>query len=299
MTAASLLRLFLALTVICWGAFISPAALAGEDCGFYGDNCPKVTRNGYVYTFDGTTLSRTPVVTETVEKPKVTLEVHYTPACPANAVPGDNGDFGDYLCLNATQSTQCPPNQILFWRYQRVIRSVIPVPPAAREWRQVGDACFGPDRTWSVPDLTASVRERLIALVGEPQISVAPEGRGVVNLPVIVWTQPAQPVGFEITQPVPGEVQATAAYGWNFGTGAQQQGPGRPYDGTSALEHPDYYVASAYETRGAKTITLTRTWTATLTVGGIEIPLDPLVQRVSTNVDVLEARTQLVDDGPG
>ena len=141
----------------------------------------------------------------------------------------------------------------------------------------------------------ARIREYLEERVSGPAISVEPRGGGLVNLPVVVHTDPSPPVGFEVTVPVPGRLAAEPAYRWSFGQGRSASGPGRPYTAAvSPRSDPGYYVAHAYREPGRHTITLTNTWTATFTVAGIVVPLDPIVLTDTTEVLVREARSTLV-----
>jgi len=71
---------------------------------------------------------------------------------------------------------------------------------------------------------------------------------------------------------------------------------GQPYDNTDPDTHPEHYLLHIWHTRGAKTVTLTVTWTATLTRHdtGTTVTLPgATVKTASSTIQVREGRAEL------
>jgi hypothetical protein len=263
-------------------------------CSLNAPNCPRETvtveSDGYRYSFDGRVLRRAGVSREQeTEDDGRIVEYHFTPACWANQAGGGPGD-ADIDCTVASNAGQCAPDEMLFRRYSREV-----APNPQPNWSQAGLVCRGGVQSWTVPELSRLIEpEFRQALVEQPAVTLNPSPRGLVHLPVIASVEPLQPVGFSVTNPVPGEVAGTPSYTWHFGEGATFRGPGRAYDGTLPSQHPEYYVAHAYDTRGTKTVTLTVHWQGMFTVAGIQIPLEPIELSYPNPVEIVEARSKLV-----
>jgi hypothetical protein len=162
-------------------------------------------------------------------------------------------------------------------------------------------------RVVPVAALRDAVREGLARRVADPRFEVRPGGRALVNLPVIAYATHsgrreeqrdcADPEGvcFAVTRPLPGRLEARPVYVWDFGLGAETEGRGRPYDGTSPRQAPDYYVSHTYGQTGPQRVRLTVAWRATFTIAGLPpIELAELPRSAEVSFPVLEARSELV-----
>jgi hypothetical protein len=285
-------------TALVLGASLVPStrAWAADPCDLVATNCPGATgtvfthADGYRYSFDGRVLRRVGVSREREsEGDGRVVEYLFTPACWANQSGGGPSD-ADVGCAAANSAPQCAPDELLFRRYSREV-----APDPQPSWGQPVVLCRGGVQAWSVPELSGLIApEFRRALVEQPVVSLNPSPRGLVHLPVIASVVPLQPVGFTVTSPVPGQVTGTPSYRWDFGDGARFAGAGRAFDGTLPSQHPDYYVAHAYPSRGTKTVTLTVRWQGVFTVAGIQIPLEPIELSYPNPIEIVEARSQLV-----
>jgi hypothetical protein len=269
-------------------AMSAPCSLNAPNCR---DGTVSVKSDGYEYSFDGRVLRRAGVSREReTEDDGRVIEYQFTPACWANQ-GGDGPGDADVDCTVSSNAGQCAPDEMLFRRYSREV-----APNPQPNWSQPGQlVCRGAVQSWTVPELSRLIEpEFRQALVEQPVITLNPSPRALVHLPVIASVQPLQPVGFSVTNPVPGEVAGTPSYVWDFGEGATFRGPGRAYDGTLPSQQPDYYIAHTYHTRGAKTVTLTVHWQGVFTVAGIEIPLEPIELSYANPVEIVEARSRLI-----
>lgn len=129
---------------------------------------------------------------------------------------------------------------------------------------------------------------------------VQPGTRTLVNYPTIVSTRDPGEVTFAIAQPLPGVVQVRPTFSWSFigpDTSASAVGAGRPYDGTSPRTAPaGYYLTALFPHSGTATVTLTATWTGTVTVADLDpVELDPLVFTETVQLPVQQRRPVLVD----
>jgi hypothetical protein len=251
--------------------------------------CPTVQPDGYVYLWDGRTLTRaTTVHGQQTDPAGVVWEVVSAPACPAS-----RPETRDITCLNA--ATQCPTGQILMHYWQRQVAPAPPPGPAS-QWRDADPAlrCVGGERTWTMPDLVALAREYVERHVHSQQIAISPPDGAIVGLPLIVSTTAAEPLQFAITQPFPGMLAAQPSYAWSFGDGATAEGAGVAYDGHNPTADDGYYVSHQYARPGMTTVTLTTTWRAVFTVGGNVISLDPISLTTTRTTRVRAARSELV-----
>jgi hypothetical protein len=176
-------------------------------------------------------------------------------------------------------------------------------------WRISGTRCVGATTRIPVADVLVGLREQLDARLTQPEFAVQPEGRALVNLPVIVHVTSegrrtpqndcAHPEGvcFDVTAPLPGRLEAFPTYNWVFDAdGSEGEGRGRAYDGTSPRENPDYYVAHTYlQPAKDQQVALTVTWKAAFTVAGLApLELVDLPKTAEQAFSVVEARSQLV-----
>jgi hypothetical protein len=247
---------------------------------------------GYVYDHRDGVVSRTPVQQgQTGVEGGVTYQYFTLPACPGNVSP----DLASPQSDCAAMLTGCPPGQLRVRTWRRQL-SPPPAPGAGAE--RLGERCVGGTQRWTVPQLSAAVRQRLEALIGPQHIRMWPAGRAIAQLPQLVSTEEQAPIGFAVTVPLPGTLRAVPHYRWDFGDGTWAEGAGPPYDpDTLPSQHPDYYVAHAYTTLGDKPLTLHVTWQATFTVAGLDIPLQPLDRAYGpVQLPVYEARAALVQD---
>ncbi len=279
----------------------------GSQCDdIYAECTPSVVgRDKYVYSYDDATgvLRRArPRVGEKVTKPgdRRVWEYAYTPACLFTGQPDENGVFpGDTNCTSAIDHPDCPPGEFAMWGYRRLVVDA-KGDPVSRRWQRLpGVQCFAADEEWTGADLRAIAEDRLgeylEAHARKADIRVQPQGGSLVNVPVIAHTEPLPDIGFPITQPFPGRLDATATYAWSFGEGDVQHGPGNPYtEAVSPFDANGYYVAHAYSSPGSKTITLDTSWSATFTVVGIEIPVEAITFTSAAAVDVRTASSQLI-----
>jgi hypothetical protein len=286
-----------ATTLACFVAMITGLAYTTAFAGTCGGirNCPggggtvAVKDDGYEYSFDGHTLRRAASRNEReAQGDGRVIEYQYTPACWANQSGVNRADLD---CTAASNAPQCAADEILFRRYSREV-----APNPQPNWSQPPQlVCRGGVDSWTVPELSRLIEpEFRQALVEQPVITLNPSPRGLVHLPVIASVEELQPVGFPVTNPVPGEVTGTPSYSWDFGEGTKRDGTGRAYDGTLPSEKPDYYIAHAYHTRGARTVTLAVEWQGVFTVAGIQVPLEPIEITYPNPVEIVEARSQLV-----
>jgi hypothetical protein len=150
-------------------------------------------------------------------------------------------------------------------------------------------------------DVEAEIRriiEERFKHVAEPEITLAPEVNALVNLPVIASTPNQGELGFDITNPLPGRVEASPVYSWVWSNGTTNSGAGVAYDGTSPTRNPRYYpVQSTYADGGAGSVDLQVTWSIALTVPGIPpiTDIEPLVYEATESFPVRSARTVLVE----
>lgn len=225
----------------------------------------------------------------------VVFEDAFTPTCMNAGVPDEDGNIAsDNSCSSAGNNAGCAAGEFAMWDYRRQVA------PARTGWVRLPlPACFGADQSWSFAQVSAQVAPAVREYLREHALVavavVEPAAVGLVNLPVIVHTTAAPDLGMRVTVPFAGELTASAGYVWEFGEGEPVAGVGVGYDGTSALRHPEHYLGHAYSSTGTKRITLTTTWTATFTVLGMQVPLDPIVLSDTATIPVRSARSVLVD----
>ena len=161
------------------------------------------------------------------------------------------------------------------------------------DWLQVDDGgCPGDD---GLVEVTAEEFRRLPVTPSTPLYQPA-SGRGLVNMDLIVYTDPAPQLLSTTVLGVPVTVRATPAeFSWDFGDGSAllvTTDPGAPY--------PDYTVAHPFRQPGSYEVNLTTTWRGEYQISG-EGPWYPVAGTVTTSSvpfseTVVEARSRLVAD---
>ena len=168
-----------------------------------------------------------------------------------------------------------------------------PVDEPAADWVQV-DAGGCPGDA-SLVEVTAEEFRRLPVAPSIPQYQPA-NGRGLVNMDLIVYTDPAPQVLSTTVLGVPVTVRATPAqFSWEFGDGSaplMTTDPGAPY--------PHYSVAHPFRRAGTYEVQLTTTWRGEYQLNG-EGAWYPVAGTVTTSSapfseTVVEARSRLVAD---
>jgi hypothetical protein len=220
----------------------------------------------------------------------VTVQLRYVVNCPGNTTdnPVGVGECTTSPCLLGSGE-----QGISFLVYQRM---------GSAPWQlRPGLVCRVVSDPIPLADVVAEIRriiEERFKHVAEPVITVAPAVNALVNLPVIASTPNEGPLGFEITNPLPGRVEASPVYSWAWSNGTTNTGAGVGYDGTSPTSNPGHYpVQSTYASGGAESVGLQVTWRITLTVPGVApvTDIEPLVYEASEGFAVRSARTVLVE----
>lgn len=183
---------------------------------------------------------------------------------------------------------------VLQWVFSR------PVSPPGSAWTLEDTQCRAAPRRVDLADIEAEVRrviEDKFREIAEPSVELAPATGGLVNLPVLAWTDDPGEVTLQIEQPLPGEIRATPEYAWEWSNGQTSSGSGRPYTSSvSPTAQPDHYVHAVYRQRGPAEVVLTVTWSGDVTVPGLPpVDIAPLVYTAPASFAVREARTELVD----
>ncbi len=226
--------------------------------------------------------------TETIDG--VTVQLRYVVNCPGNTTdnPVTAGECSSSFCV--LPSGEAGVNYLV---YQRI---------GSAPWQlRPGVVCRIVSDPIPLADVEAEIRriiEERFKHVAEPEITLAPAVNALVNLPVIASTPNRGPLGFNITNPLPGRVEASPAYSWEWSNGATNAGAGVGYDGTSPTGNPGHYpVQSTYADGGAESVELQVTWSITLTVPGIPpiTDIEPLVYDATEGFAVRSVRTVLVE----
>jgi hypothetical protein len=226
--------------------------------------------------------------TETVDG--VTVQLRYVVNCPGNTTdnPVTTGECTTSIC-NMPAGEQ----GVNYLVYERVGNAPWQLRP--------GVVCRSISDPIPLADIEAEIRriiEERFKHVAEPEITLAPAVNALVNLPVIASTPNSGPLGFDITNPLPGRVEASPAYGWAWSNGTTNSGAGVAYDGTSPTRNPGHYpVQNTYGDGGSQNVDLQVTWSITLTVPGVApiTDIEPLVYNATAGFDVRSARTVLVE----
>lgn len=269
-------------------------------CGVTGRDCPPPPDHdggGVGYYYDSQTRTFYPTASNDEGSESdggIQWLTRYVVVCGLNDVDSPADDFcTDAACETADGFGYV--NQV--FRRLTSTEPWVPWPGRERECR-----VFGPDEE---PITLEEFEERIITTIEEhyskiarPTITIAPPVDAVVNLPVIASTPDAGDVGFGITEPLPGRVEASPSYGWTWSNGQADSGPGQPYDGTDPAAAPGHYPVHAVYTRGGDgSVDLAATWSIVLTVDGIPPieDIEPLVYDATASFAVRNATTIIVD----
>jgi len=219
------------------------------------------------------------------------------PACIGNTLQG-----AGELCMAAVSS--CPADdQLRVWIWHRETQHVRDdagnlAPPVVGPWTQLaGSFCLGPDDP-GVPTIgqviaqvQADFRNLPLPVAG---VQVDPAPNSLVNIPTAFFAGGAPSAQFTPTiLGISVTIHATAtSWAWSWGDGTTQttSTPGVP-------KRP--VVAHEYRRAGEYTASVATTWTGTFSIAGSQevfpIRTPAVVQSGPVNVQVREARTQLVD----
>jgi hypothetical protein len=175
-----------------------------------------------------------------------------------------------------------------------------PVGAGGLAWEYRGEVCLGGVRVIELADVEAAAwatLERSFKRIPSPEITSAPPGGGLVNLPVIAWTDDIDNVELDINQPLPGHIVASPSYEWQWSNGERATGPGRAYDpSVSPVADPAAYAATTFTEPGEAQVSLTVTWSATFEVQGLPpVSLSPVVFSSSLEFPIRQGRTVLLD----
>jgi len=137
--------------------------------------------------------------------------------------------------------------------------------------------------------------------VDPPTLTINPSAPAIVQLPTILSTQhQAAYDQQQIELGVHETVRITPHWQWHLDDPSDPildaTTSGQSYDHTDPDTHPEHYLLHIWHTRGAKTVTLTVTWTATLTRHdtGTTITLPgATVKTASSTIQVREGRAEL------
>ena len=183
----------------------------------------------------------------------VTVQLRYVVNCPGNTTdnPVGVGECTTSPCLLGSGE-----QGINFLVYQRM---------GSAPWQlRPGLVCRVVSDPIPLADVEAEIRriiEERFKHVAEPVITVAPAVNALVNLPVIASTADYGPLGFDITNPLPGRVEASPSYTWAWSNGDTNTGAGVGYDGTSPTRNPGHYpVQSTFAGGGAESVDLQVAW---------------------------------------
>jgi hypothetical protein len=220
----------------------------------------------------------------------LTVQLRYVVNCPGNSTdnPVEIGECTTSLCTLGSGE-----QGVNYLVYQRIGNAPWQLRP--------GVACRMVSEPIPLADVEAEIRriiEDRFKHVAEPEITLAPAVNALVNLPVIASTPNQGQLGFDITNPLPGRVEASPAFSWVWSNGTTNGGAGVGYDGTSPTRSPGHYpVQSTYADGGSERVDLQVTWSITLTVPGNPpiTDIEPLVYDATEGFAVRSARTVLVE----
>jgi hypothetical protein len=195
----------------------------------------------------------------------------------------DAAGTGDAMCPGALGT--CPRGKI------RILLSL--KRDTWPNFRDVGTFCRGPGEALTPEQLIPGVRDQFVRFLPKLHPSFQPNGRGIVNLPVLFATgQPGSLGkhafalgGFGIV------LDAQTTWHWEFGDGsaADFTAPGGPY--------PDTSVEHTYQRQEVCRALVTATWHGEFWVDGagpFEVTGPLITQTATLTVPVKEARAVLV-----
>ena len=252
----------------------------------------RTVSNGYTYSYDAASRTFTGVEHFGVAgKAGVTYAVADVLDCGI-AAPPDGGLPADGDCQRARcQAGARVGRWIIAW-----YRETAPVP--APVWVNGGRHCAAATDPIPLAAVEAAAAEHLRKTVAPAVPVVQPDAVTLVNFPTIVSTRDPGPLDFAIDLPLPGLVQVAPAFGWTFddpaGTSTSATGAGTPFDGTPPAT-PGHYLTHVFTGPGIAAVSVTETWTGTVTVPGVDpVALDPLPLTNTVDLAVHENRPVLV-----
>ena len=293
-----ILTLLVTTLLVALSVLVYSLPAAAGNCGTdpYGNiiPCPQGEKGGFGYYYDRATqtfYADDPTADGTETVGGVRMQVRYVVNCVGNSTdePRRVSECSTAICSLPDGSAG-----VSYLVYER--------PDAGADWTpRAGPVCRGVADPIPLADVEAEIArifEAHFKNVVEPEITVAPAVNAVANMPVLASTPDPGPLGFDITNPLPGRVEATPAYEWTWSNGQQSTGAGVGYDGTSPSGNPGHYpVQTTFKDGGSGSVALIVVWSITLTVAGIppitDIP--PLEYSGSADFPVRSARTVLVD----
>lgn len=170
------------------------------------------------------------------------------------------------------------------------------------KWTWVAEDCAPTPEFVPLAQVGYQFQFEIERLLPKPTIDLKPNPETLVNLPTIVSTDYPTEKTFQITVPpsagrtipLTGTINAHAVMTWTFEDGTTAVGAGRPYDGTDPASNPGYYLTNTFRTAGHHTVTLTVTWTGTITVQTLApVAFDPVTFTATAGVDVVESHPVL------
>ncbi len=166
------------------------------------------------------------------------------------------------------------------------------------KWELVDTDCAPTPEFVPLAEIAYQFQYEIERRLPKPDVDLRPQPRTLVNLPTVVSTDYPSDKTFAITVPpsagrtipLTGTINAHADFTWTFEDGGTASGKGRPYDGTDPSAHPGYYLTNTFHTVGQHTVTLTVTWTGTITVAGLAPEtFDPVTFTADATVDVIDS----------
>jgi hypothetical protein len=168
------------------------------------------------------------------------------------------------------------------------------------KWQIVGGIprCYPTPEFVPIEDVGYQFQYEIERRFRQPDIELRPNPETLVNLPTIVSTDYPSDKTFDITVPpskgrtipLTGTINAHADFTWSFEDGTTASGPGTPYDGTDPETNPDHYLTNTFRTAGHHTVSLTVTWTGSITVEGLPPEqFEPVTLTSTAGVDVVES----------
>lgn len=199
-------------------------------------------------------------------------------------------------------------------RYERTLEGGEPT-----RWVGKEADCSEPDDNnfVAMEEISYTVDYEVFQPLGDPEIRINPaNNRTLVGLPTVVSTDhpaglqpPAEllsmddqsarvriPISIERPgEDLTGEIIADASFVWDFNGEGSATGRGRPYDeAVSPLDNPEYYTAGSFDTTGTKTISVTATWTGTVTVDMLQPEqIEPIQIQSSEDIEVVQGDSVL------
>lgn len=194
-------------------------------------------------------------------------------------------------CPEHWQGSRAPTYAEGDWQYARADAA------DQTKWHLQGEDCLATPVWVPIEQVGYQFQYEIERLLPKPSIELKPNPETLVNLPTVVSTDYPTEKTFAITVPpsagrtipLTGTINAHAEMTWTFEDGTTATGAGKPYDGTDPATNPGYYLTNTFRTAGHHTVTLTVTWTGTITVDTLAPQaFDPVTFTATAGVDVVE-----------